>query len=181
MQAVKGVWAASITPFNADLTVDVGALEAHVDWLLESGCNGVALLATAGEANSIGINERLALVQEIEGNWDPERIMIGVGTTAVPDTVALIRTAVDHDYPNVLMLPPFFYPDVSDEGLFRFLVEVTRRLGRNRPFIHLHDYPAMVGFGLGAGLQARMNDAYPELVVGAVDSSGDFDRMSGVV
>ncbi len=72
-QARKGVWAASITPFNADLSIDTGALKAHVDWLLENGCNGVALMGTTGEGTSIGVNERLALIEEIEGNWEPTR------------------------------------------------------------------------------------------------------------
>lgn len=180
-QARKGVWAASVTPFNADLSIDTGALTAHVDWLLENGCNGVALMGTTGEGTSIGVNERLALIQEIESNWDPDRILIGVGTPAIPDTVALIHAAIDHEYPNVLMLPPYYFKTVSDDGLFQTAVEIMRRLGRETPFIHMYDFPQMVGFPLSAGLMARLKDAWPEVFVGMKDSSGDYDKMSEVV
>lgn len=180
-QARKGVWAASITPFNADLSIDTGALKAHVDWLLENGCNGVALMGTTGEGTSIGVNERLALIQEIEGNWAEDQIMIGVGTPSIPDTVALIHAAIDHEYSNVLMLPPYYFKTVSDDGLFQTVVEITRRLGREQPKIHMYDFPQMVGFPLSAGLQARLHDAWPEVVVGMKDSSGDFDKMAEVI
>ncbi|WP_417519240.1 dihydrodipicolinate synthase family protein [Minwuia sp.] len=179
--ARKGVWAAAVTPFNADLTIDVGALSAHVDWLLANGCNGVALMGTTGEGTSIGVNERLALIEELEGNWESDRILIGVGTPAVPDTVALIHAAINHDYPNVLMLPPYYFKTVSDDGLFQSVVEIVRRLGRERPHIHMYDFPQMVGFSLSPGLLARLNDAYPDIVVGMKDSSGDFQKMSKVL
>lgn len=180
-EARQGVWAASITPFNADMSIDRGALCAHVDWLLENGCDGVALLGTTGEANSLGVNERLSLIEEMEGRWPADRIMIGVGTTAIPDTVALIHAAVDHEFPNVLLLPPFYYKGVSDDGLYQTLAEVMRRMGTSAPRIHLYDFPAMVGFAFSTGVIARMNDAFTHTVVGMKDSSGDFARMKDVL
>ena len=179
--ARQGVWAASITPFNADMSIDRGALCAHVDWLLENGCDGVALLGTTGEANSLGVNERLSLIEEMEGRWPADRIMIGVGTTAIPDTVALIHAAVDHEFPNVLMLPPFYYKGVADDGLYQTVAEVMRRMGTSRPRIHLYDFPAMVGFPFSTGLIARLNDAFTHTVVGMKDSSGDFAKMKDVL
>ncbi|WP_416899528.1 MAG: dihydrodipicolinate synthase family protein [Minwuia sp.] len=181
MIAREGVWAASVTPFNADLSIDFGALCAHVDWLLENGCDGVALMGTTGEGTSVGVNERLALIEELEGRWPEDRIMLGVGTPAVPDTVNLILKAIDHEFGNVLMLPPYYFKNPPDDGLFQTVVEIVRRLGREMPKIHMYDFPQMVGFPLSAGVLARMNDAWPDIVVGMKDSSGDFDKMSSVL
>lgn len=180
-EARQGVWAASITPFNADMSIDREALCAHVDWLLENGCDGVALLGTTGEANSLGVNERLSLIEHLEGRWPAERIMIGVGATAIPDTAALIHAAVNHEYPNVLMLPPFYYKNVPDDGIYQFVAEVMRRLGTAQPRVHLYDFPAMVGFPFSTGLIARLNDAFTHGVVGMKDSSGDFGKMTDVL
>lgn len=181
MNARAGVFAASITPFNRDLSVDVGALKAHVDWLFENGADGVALLGTTGEANSIGVNERLALIEDIADCWPGERVLLGVGTPAIADTVALIHAAIDYELSNVLMLPPFYYKGVSDEGLFQVWVEVLKRVGPKPVGIYVYDFPAMVGFPLHTDLIARLHERFPDRVVGMKDSSGDYDKMKDVL
>ncbi len=180
-KAVSGVWAAAVTPFNSDMSVDLGALHAHVDWLLANGCDGVALLGTTGEAASIGINERLALIEDVAGNWPSDKVLIGVGSTAIPDTVTMIRAAQDHEMPNVLMLPPFYFKGVSDEGLYQVWSEVLRRSGQGPLHVHVYDFPAFVGFPLSSALQARLHRDFPERIVGMKDSSGDFAKMLEVV
>src|SRR5690606_37245707 len=90
-----GAWAASLTPLNDDLSMDTGALLAHVRWLLDSGCTGVAVLGTTGEANSFSVPERLELIAALgRANLPRERVVVGVGCCAAPDTVALTRAVL---------------------------------------------------------------------------------------
>lgn len=180
-RAVSGVWGAAIMPFNRDMTVDFGALRAHVEWMLANGCDGVALLGTMGEASAIGINERLALIEDMGGHWAPEKVMVGVGATAIPDTIAMIRAAQNQEMPNVLMLPPYPYQSVSEEGLYQVWVEVLRRIGREPLQIHVYDYPALTGFSIPASVLTRLHSSFPEQVVGVKDSTGDIARMKDVM
>ncbi len=92
-----------------------------------------------------------------------------------------MREAQDHEMPNVLMLPPFYFKGVSDEGLFQAWSEVLRRSGQGPLHIHVYDFPAFVGFPLSAELQARLHREFPDRIVGMKDSSGNFEKMVEVI
>src|SRR6202166_4836041 len=113
-----GVNAAVVTAMNADLSIDLDRMAAHGRWLLANGCNGLAVLGTTGEANSLGIQERIALLEGLIDRGIPASKMLpGTGTTALTDTVLLTRTAESLGCRGVLLLPPFYYKNPSDDGL----------------------------------------------------------------
>lgn len=170
---LSGVFAPVVTPFDDKLSPATGRLAGHCRWLLEQGCN-LAVFGTNSEANSLALHERMQLLDFLVGaGIDPARMMPGVGTCAIPDTVALTRHAVGHGVGGVLMLPPFYFKNVSDEGLFRSYAEVIERVGDDRLRIYLYHFPQMSAVPLGVELVGRLLDAYPGIVVGMKDSSGD--------
>lgn len=174
----RGVFAASLTPMNADLSPDIGRVVAHSQWLLANGCDGVAPLGTTGEANSLTIAERLNILDAfgkagITGN----RIIAGVGCCAIDDTVTLVRKALEIGAGGVLMLPPFYYKGPSEDGLFRAFSETIGRIGDERLRVYLYNFPQQVGFELPISLMKRLTEAFPGIVVGSKDSSGDRPRM----
>lgn len=176
-----GVFVANLTPLNADLSVDYGALVAHCRWLLDNGADGLALLGTTGEANSFGLRERLILIEEVlKGGIPADRLMIGTGCCAFPDTVALTRYAVESGAGGVLMLPPFYYKGVSDEGLFRYFELVIRQVGHDRLKVYLYHFPKMSQVPFSTPLVRRLVDEFPEAVVGMKDSGGDWAHMEEV-
>jgi len=173
-----GVFAASLTPMTADLEVDLGRAVAHNKWLLANGCDGVAPLGTTGEANSLGMRERFALLDALaDAGIAGAQLIAGTGTTAIPDTVALTKHALGNGAGAVLMLPPFYYKGPSEDGLFAAYSEVIQRVGDTKLKIYLYNFPQQVGFELPLTLIGRLIEAYPDTVVGSKDSSGDWPRM----
>ena len=177
-----GVWAAALTPLNDDLSIDHAACADHVRWLLENGCDGVAALGTTGEANSFSRDERLELIARLGGAGPAaERVLVGVGCCAAPDTLALTRAALAAGLPNVMMLPPFYYKPVSDDGLFRAYANIIEAVNDPRLRVVIYDIPPMTGFKLSVALLQRLREAFPETVVGVKNSSGDWSAMEATL
>ncbi len=169
-----GVNAAVLTPMNADFSVDLDRMAAHCRWLLANGCNGLGILGTTGEANSLGIDERLATMEGlVERGIPATKLMPGTGTTALTDTVLLTRRAAELGCRGALLLPPFYYKNPSDDGLFAYFSEVVRRTGGDIR-IYLYHFPQQAVVGFGLALIGRLLAAFPGIVKGIKDSSGDF-------
>lgn len=175
---VHGVFCASATPVLEDGTPDHVAFAAHARALLEEGCDGIALLGTTGEANSFSIAQRQALLDRlVAAGMDPQRLLPGTSQTNVADTVTLMRHAVDIGVKATVVLPPFYYKGVSDEGLFRFYAEAIEGVGRNDLRLVLYHIPPIAQVGLSIELVRRLLEAFPGIVVGIKDSSGKLDNM----
>ena len=178
VNTLNGVWAAATTPMLDDLSVDMPRLVGHYRWLLAQGCDGVAALGTTGEANSFSLAERLALIEGLATSGLPmDRIMVGVGCCAIPDTVELTRASLDAGAAATLMLPPFYYKGVSDDGLFAAYAETIRRVGDDRLRIYVYDFPKMTGLDMSVDLLVRLHEAFPDTIVGVKDSSGNWPDM----
>ena len=181
-EIASGPWAAALTPLNEDLSIDHAAYADHVAWLLDNGCAGVAALGTTGEANSFSLDERRELIARLgERGFAPERMLIGVGCCAAPDTVALTRAALAGGFHNVMMLPPFYYKNVSDEGLFRAYANAIETVGDPRLRVIIYDIPPMTGFKLSVDLLRRLRETFPGVVVGVKNSSGDWSAMQATL
>ena len=175
--AAHGVWSPVLVPLRPDLGIDSGRFAAHARWLLAQGCHGLAMFGTTSEASSFSVAERKALVEEALGaGIPPERLMIGTGCCAFTDSVELTRHALDAGCRRVLMLPPFYYKGMSDEGLFRAFAEVIERVGEPALRVFLYHFPRLSGVPVTEGLIALLADAFPETVAGVKDSSGDWSN-----
>ena len=176
-----GVLAAVLSPVKADLAPDHSAWIAHCRWLLAEGCDGLAVLGTTSEANSFSLAERLAMLDALGASDVPgARLIPGTGCCAIPDTVALTKKAIEIGAAGVLMLPPFYYKPVTDDGLFAAYSEVIQRVGDARLKIYLYHIPQNSGVPITHGLIAKLIAAYPDTVVGIKDSAGDFANMEAM-
>ena len=174
----EGVLAAVLTPMDDGLAPDHPAFSAHCHRLLAAGCHGLSVFGTTGEANSFSVGERLAALEALLESGVPANVLLpGTGSCALTDTVRLSRAALEAGTAGVLVLPPFYYKGVGDDGLFRFFAEVVERLGDDRLRLYLYHIPQMTGIDLGLPLISRLVDAYPGVVAGTKDSSGDRDRL----
>ncbi|NUU04122.1 dihydrodipicolinate synthase family protein [Herbaspirillum robiniae] len=178
---LSGVFAPVVTPFKADLGVDAELFVQHCRWLLGQGA-GLAIFGTNSEANSLSVAERRQLLTLlVEEGIDPARMLPGTGCCAIDDTVALTRHAVEAGCAGVLMLPPFYYKGVSDDGLYRYYAEVIERVGSPRLKLYLYHIPAFTGVPITLGLIDRLVRDFPDTVVGIKDSSGDWDNLSAML
>lgn len=175
---IHGVFCAAATPVLADGTPDHAAFAFHAKALLSEGCDGIALLGTTGEANSFSIAQRQALLDKvIASGIDPQRLLPGTSQTNVADTVTLMRHAVEAGVKATVVLPPFYYKGVSDEGLFRFYAEAIHGVGRDDLRVVLYHIPPIAQVGLSVELVGRLLEAFPGIVVGIKDSSGKLESM----
>jgi 4-hydroxy-tetrahydrodipicolinate synthase len=178
---IRGVYCASATPVNADLSPDLGTLAAHAKALIDDGCDGIALLGTTGEANSFSMAERMTILEAAAKAVGPERLMPGTGVNALPETIELTRHALSLGVTRVVMLPPNYYKGVSDEGLFRAYAQVIETIGDSRLQVVLYHIPQVSGVAVSHDLIERLVTAFPQTVVGIKDSAGKIENMQAMI
>ena len=179
--SLKGVLAAALTPMDGDLSPDHEAFVAHCHRLLDAGCHGLGVFGTTGEANSLSVQARLAALEAlVEGGVSGNSLLPGTGSCVLEDTVRLSRAALEAGSAGVLVLPPFYYKNVSDEGVFRFFADLIERIGDRRLRVYLYHFPQMTGVGFGLPLIGRLLEVYPGVVAGMKDSAGDWERIETV-
>jgi 4-hydroxy-tetrahydrodipicolinate synthase len=177
----KGVFTAILTPLNDDFSVDYDLLLEHSQFLIQNGTNGITLLGTTGEANSFSIPERKEiLIKVITGGVDPSMLMVGTGCCAVPDTVELTRHAVDQGVGAVLMLPPFYYKQVTEDGVVQYFRQVIERVNHPDLRVILYHFPKMSGLGFSVPLIRRLVQLYPGIIIGIKDSTGSLSNMKTI-
>lgn len=171
---ITGVLSPVVTPFKADLSPDPERFVRQCRWILSQNV-GLAVFGTNSEANSLAVEEKLELLERLVGaGLDPARMMPGTGHCALPDSVRLTAHAVKLGCAGVLMLPPFYYKGVSDEGLFRSFAEVIERVGEARLRVYLYHIPSVSQVPITLGLVERLLAAYPAQTAGMKDSGGDW-------
>jgi len=170
-----------LTPFKADGSPDAQKLLKQCKWLDANGV-GQAIFGTNSEANSISDPQKMStLTALIEGGLNPEHMMPGTGATSIDATVTMTRHAVDHHCAGVLMLPPFYYKDITDDGLFAYFSEVIQKVGNAALQIYIYNIPPVTKINLSLSLLERLAKEYPKTVVGMKDSSGDWAYTESVI
>jgi 4-hydroxy-tetrahydrodipicolinate synthase len=174
----SGVYAAVLTPMRDDLSPDTAGIVAHCRWLLANGCDGIAPLGTTGEAASFSVGERIEILDALAGSGIPgERLIVGTGSAALTDAVELTRRAVSIGAAGALVVPPFYFKDPSEDGLFAFYSELIERVGDKRLRIYLYHFPQTSAVPIGITLIERLMIRYPQAIAGAKDSSGELGNM----
>ena len=182
VKRIEGVLSPVITPFRKDYAPDEERFVRHCRWLLKSGCAGLAIFGTNSEANSMSVAEKRRLLEAlVKGGVSPSTLMPGTGHCALTDSIELTRAAVELGCAGVLMLPPFYYKGVSDEGLYRNFAEVIERVGDERLQLYLYHIPPVSQVAITLGLIERLLSKYPGIVAGVKDSSGDWSNTKAML
>ena len=178
----SGVIAPVSTPFGDDRTPDSERFVAHAQWLLADGCTALAPFGTTSEGNSLGLDERMELLEDLaDAGIEPRLLMPGTGASSTADAIVLSQHAVDVGCGGVLMLPPFYYKGPSDDGLFRFFADVFESISDDRLKVYLYHIPPVAQVGFTLPLIKRLIEAYPDTVVGLKDSSGDWANTRAIL
>lgn len=181
---LAGVYAAAVTPLQSDFSPDLDGLPVLLDFLARRGCHGVLLLGTTGEGPSFSPNERITIfrtalqVRQVHPGF---RLLAGTGTPSLTETQALTQAAFDLGLDGVVVLPPFYFRKVSDEGLFAWFAQVLRQAVPEGGALLGYHIPPVTGVPLSLDLTSRLKDAFPNRFAGLKDSSGDaaFARQLG--
>lgn len=176
VEGIRGLIAPILTPFNSDLSIASDLYLAHSKRLLDQGCAGLAPFGTTGEALSVGIDERIAAIQNlIDGGIDPAVMIPGTGLSNVADTARLSRACLDMGCAAVMTLPPFYFKVVTEDGIYRYFEQLIAAIGSDAR-IYLYHIPPVAIVGIPPSLAARLHAEFPEQIVGIKDSSGDWNN-----
>ncbi len=179
---VRGLWCAMLTPLDREGSVDHARFVRHARWLLEQGVDGVAPFGTTGEGQSFSMPERAAgLAALLTAGIPADRIVAATGCAALAETIGLTRQAVRSGCAGCLMLPPFFFKDVSDDGLFAWYARVIETVADPRLRIYLYHIPQVTGVPIPVELVARLASAFPKIIAGVKDSEGNWAHTSALV
>jgi 4-hydroxy-tetrahydrodipicolinate synthase len=175
-QALRGVIAPVLTPFDDDLSIATDLFVDHARRLFDQGCAGIAPFGTTGEALSVGIGERVAALESlVDAGIDPKRMIPGTGLSNVVDTARLSRACLDLGCAGVMTLPPFYYKAVTEDGLYRYFECLLANIGEDAR-VFLYHIPPIAIVGIPPSLAARLRAAFPDKIVGIKDSSGNWDN-----
>jgi 4-hydroxy-tetrahydrodipicolinate synthase len=170
----QGIWPAMLTPLDAQLNIDHPKLAAHALSLIRAGCGGVTLFGTTGEGPSFSSSERKEAVEKLIANGVPaERIMVSTSCAAVTETLDLTRHAVGLGVHGCLVLPPFFFKGVSDEGILNGYTQIIEGVNRKDWRLYLYHIPQVIGVNLTHNVIAQLLQRYPEIIAGIKDSCCD--------
>jgi len=174
-KTLSGVIAAIATPVDESGAPDRARAVKLARYLLDNGCDGLNVLGTTGEATSFSLAERMSVMDAYKANGLPlDRLMVGTGAAAVSDAVALTRHAAELGFAGALVLPPFYYKGVPDDGLFAYIETLVQATAARSIPIYLYHFPAMSGLPWHVALIKRLLDSFPTRIVGLKDSSGDM-------
>jgi len=169
----RGIYAATLTPVAPALDPDPAKAIPYYRDLLGRGCDGLNILGTTGEAMSFSVEQRIAFMEAIASALPPDRISCGSGAAALADAVRLTQAAIDLNFAAALVMPPFFYRDVGDDGVVKFFDALFSGVRAPEGRILLYNFPRMSGITFHAGLVDRLIREFPGTIVGMKDSSND--------
>ena len=179
---VRGLWCATLTPLDRDGGVDHARFAAHARALLAQGIDGIAPFGTTGEGQSFSVAERQAGLEALLAAGIPAaRLVSATGCAALTETIALTRHGVRAGCAACLVLPPFFFRDASDDGLFAWYARVIEAVADPRLRVLLYHIPQVTGVPISVNLVARLADAFPGAIAGVKDSSGDWANTSALL
>ena len=176
--SIRGCWVAIATPIAADGSIDLAVLTGHAKWLLDQRCDGLVLFGTTGEGPSFSARERLDAVSALlAAGIAPERLALGAGFPSFKDSIALIRDALALGLWHMLILPPYFYRDVTPAGLETAFAAILDGVNDSRVRATLYHIPQVSGVAIPPETLSRLRERYGKLVSGLKDSSADFAQF----
>jgi 4-hydroxy-tetrahydrodipicolinate synthase len=173
---LHGIYAAVVTPFDTEGHPDHEQIESCLKHIARKGAHGVLLAGTTGEGPSLSVEERVILFRSAVNSAAGLKLLAGTGAVSLTDTIAITRLAFDAGIDAVVIIPPFFYRNASDDGLFAFYEEVLLRAVPGTGQVLLYHNPGVAGIGLSVDLVKRLVDAHPGRITGIKDSSNDLEH-----
>jgi 4-hydroxy-tetrahydrodipicolinate synthase len=182
MEKFTGIYAASLTPLHADQTCDYDVYADHCKNLLKQGCSGIVVFGTTGEGPSFTLAERQEGIQAlVERGIDPKKIIVSVGCPSIQDTVTLTQVALSAKCAAVLMMPPYFFKDVSDAGTIAFYREVIQKVNSPDLKIFLYHIPQFSGVRISLDVIRTLQREFPATVIGMKESEGNFELIAAIL
>ncbi len=178
----EGIYAAALTPLNADLSCNSQELAEHCLDLLQRGCKGVVLFGTTGEGSSFSLQERVDVIEKvIVAGIDPQKIILANGGANIPETVELAQAALNWKVSALLVMPPTFFKNVPEEGIIAFYREIIQRINDPALPILLYHIPQFSGVPITLKIIERLRSEFPDVVIGIKESEGNLRLAKAII
>ena len=178
MQKIYGTYCAALTPLSIDHSINKELFLEHCNNLLLDGLDGLAIFGTTGEGNSLGVQEKIEAINYlIDNNISPDKLVPGTGLCSIRDTVIYSKAIAKLKVKAVLVLPAFYYKNVSNEGVIEFYKRVVEEVGDSDLKYILYNIPQVSGVSIGFEVIEQLIKLFPNNVVGMKESSGNLDNM----
>jgi 4-hydroxy-tetrahydrodipicolinate synthase len=178
MHKIKGVFSAALTPINIDYSINSQLFLSHCEWLLSQGVDGLAVFGTTGEANTFNVDEKINSIEYlINAKINPYKLIPGTGQCSAKDTIRFTKKCAELKVRAVLVLPPFFYKNVSDEGVVEYYKRIVEEVGDNNLHYILYNIPQISGVSINIDMIEKLTKFYPNNIIGMKDSSGNLENM----
>ena len=168
MSKITGVYAATLSLLNKDLTLNIDKTIAHVEMVIDNGCHGAAIFGSTGQAQLIPVVEKIKLLNKISTNKYKDKFIIGTGLNSLGETISLMRVAMSLDFEKFLIMPPAYYK-YGDEEVVNFYSKIVESLPRSK--IILYNFEKLCGYKFSVECVERLVKNFPEQIVGVKDSS----------
>ena len=176
-----GIYTASLTPLFDSFEPNIPALIRHAQWLLEEGSDGVALLGSTGESNSMTVEQRQSIIEQSALELPPDRLMMGTGSCALQDAVRLTQASVNAGVLSVLVLPPFYYKPQNEESVLSFFSLLVEAVDNPNLRIIFYNFPQLSGYNFSIKILQELKLRFGNIAAGIKDSSGDWNNMLDMV
>ncbi len=180
MTSLSGVIAAAATPISESLEPDTERFVTLCRTLLDQGCDGLNVCGTTGEATSFSTAQRTAVMEAAASALPLSRLMVGTGAAALADTIALTQKAADLGFAGALVIPPFYYKDVSDDGMLALFARLVAATADKPIDLYLYNFPALSSVPYTPDLVSKLRERFGSRIVGLKDSSGDLDYAKAI-
>jgi len=177
---LSGVIAAAATPITASFEPDIERFVTLCKTLLDQGCDGLNVCGTTGEATSFALTQRMAIMRAAAASLPLSRLMVGTGAAALADTIALTKHAADLGFAGALVIPPFYYKDIADDGMLKLFEALVAATASKPIDLYLYNFPALSGVAYTPALVEKLIERFGRRIAGLKDSSGDLDYSRGL-
>jgi len=175
---LSGIYAAAVTPINPDGSIALDDIPNYLNWLSNRGCHGALILGTTGEGPSFSTQERMNIykasyrIKEVNPEF---RLLAGTGTPSLEETLLLTKTAFDIGFEGAVVLPPYYYHQAAEEGIFQWFQYIINHGVPEDGFLLGYHFPAQSGVPIPINVVSKLKEKYPQQFAGFKDSTGDAE------
>ena len=168
MSKINGIYAASMSVLNEDLTLNAIKTLAHAEKLIDQGCHGVALFGSTGQAQLIPISEKINLFNQLSTSKYKEKFIIGTGLNSLGETINLMKIAKSLNFQKFLIMPPAFYK-YKDSDVINFYSKIIDAIPESE--IVLYNFEKLCGYKFSIECVEQLVKLFPKQIIGVKDSS----------
>ena len=168
MNKIQGIYAASLTVFNEDLSLNAEKTISHADFLINNGCHGVVLLGSTGQSQLISISEKIKLINSISQSKNFDKFIIGTGSNSLGDTINLIKISMSLNLNYFLIMPPAYYK-YTDKNVIEYFSRIINSVSDCK--IILYNFEKLAGYKFSLNCVEELKNRFPDQIVGIKDST----------